>query len=157
MKIDVVIYIITISNLNVVKKIKKILVPIDGSKNSLRGLDAAISIAKVTSAEITGLYVFYLPFSAGIRFTRKMKEEAQKKAVKAIEAAIKRVQRTGIEFKYKTGGGKVGEEIIRIAERGKYDMIIIGARGITGAKELFLGSVSNYVIHKSTIPVMIVK
>lgn len=36
------------------KMIKKILVPLDGSKNSLRGLDAAISLAKQTNATIVG-------------------------------------------------------------------------------------------------------
>lgn len=36
-------------------------------------------------------------------------------------------------------------------------MIVIGARGITGAKEKFLGSVSNHVMHKSNVPVLVVK
>ena len=35
--------------------------------------------------------------------------------------------------------------------------LIIGARGLDGIKEAFLGSVSNYVLHKSKIPMMIVK
>ena len=38
-------------------KIKKILVPLDGSKNSIRGLDAAIHMARQCQATITGLYV----------------------------------------------------------------------------------------------------
>jgi nucleotide-binding universal stress UspA family protein len=38
-------------------KIKKILVPLDGSKNSLRGLDEAIYLARQCQATITGLYV----------------------------------------------------------------------------------------------------
>lgn len=36
-------------------------------------------------------------------------------------------------------------------------MIVVGARGIGGAKETVLGSVSNKVMHKSQIPVLIVK
>jgi nucleotide-binding universal stress UspA family protein len=36
-------------------------------------------------------------------------------------------------------------------------MIVIGARGRSRAKEIFLGSVSNYVVHKSKLPVLIVK
>ena len=38
-------------------EIKKILVPLDGSKNSMRGLDKAISIAKLSGGEIKRLYV----------------------------------------------------------------------------------------------------
>jgi nucleotide-binding universal stress UspA family protein len=69
-------------------KFKKILVPLDGSANSMRGLDRAIEIAKGGDAEITGFYVFHLPIAAGIKYTAKMKEDAQKKAVKAIKKPV---------------------------------------------------------------------
>jgi nucleotide-binding universal stress UspA family protein len=138
-------------------KFKKILVPLDGSKNSIRGLDRAIEIAKDSDIEITGFYVFHLPLAAGIKYTQKMKDDAQASAVKAIGPAMKRAQNAGALFKYQTGGGHIGSEIVNFAKKGKYDMIVIGARGIGGAKEVFLGSTSNYVVHKSHIPVMVVK
>jgi len=65
-------------------KFNKILVPLDGSTNATRGLYRAIEIAKGSAAEITGFYLFHLPVSAGIKYTTKMKEKAQRKAVKAI-------------------------------------------------------------------------
>ncbi len=138
-------------------KFKKILVPLDGSSNSLRGLDRAIEIAKGGDAEITGFYVFHLPIAAGIKYTAKMKEEAQRKAVKAIGPAMNKTQKAGAIFKYKTGGGNTGSEIIKFAKNGKFDMIVIGARGLGGAKEMFLGSTSNYVMHKTAVPVLVVK
>lgn len=138
-------------------KFKKILVPLDGSQNSARGLDRAIDIAKESSAEITGFYVFHLPLVAGIKYTKKMKDDAQNKAAKAIGPAIKRARQAGVSFEYKTGGGHTGSEIVKFAKKGKYDMIVIGARGLGAAKEAFLGSTSNYVTHKSTIPTLIVK
>ena len=138
-------------------KFKKILVPLDGSSNSMRGLDRAIEIAKGGDAEITGFYVFHLPVAAGIKYTAKMKEEAQRKAVKAIGPAMNKTQKAGAVFKYKTGGGNTGSEIVKFAKNGKFDMIIIGARGLGGAKEMFLGSTSNYVMHKTAVPVLVVK
>jgi nucleotide-binding universal stress UspA family protein len=138
-------------------KFKKILVPLDGSNNSTRGLERAIEIAKESKAEITGFYVFHLPLLAGVKYTQKMKDDAQKRAVKAIGPAMKRVQRAGASFKYKTAGGHTGSEIVKFAQRGKYDMIVIGARGMGGVREAFLGSTSNYVMHKTKIPVLIVK
>lgn len=138
-------------------KFKKILVPVDGSANSTRGLDRAIEIAKESDAEITGFYVFHLPLAAGIKYTKKMKEEAQKKAVKAIGPAMSRVQKAGAKFSYKTGGGNTGSEIVKFAKKGNFDMVVIGARGLGGAKEAFLGSTSNYVMHKTKIPVLVVK
>ncbi|MBM2819847.1 MAG: UspA domain protein [Nitrosarchaeum sp.] len=138
-------------------KFNKILVPLDGSNNSIRGLDKAIEIAKGSSSEITGFYVFHLPLAAGIKYTQKMKDDAQTKAIKAIGPAMKRAQKAGALFKYQTGGGHTGSEIIKFAQRGKYGMIVIGARGMGGAKEAFLGSTSNYVMHKAKIPVLVVK
>ncbi|QLH05454.1 universal stress protein [Nitrosopumilus oxyclinae] len=138
-------------------KFKKILVPLDGSSNSMRGLDRAIEIAKGGDAEITGFYVFHLPIAAGIKYTAKMKEEAQRKAVKAIGPAMNKTQKAGAVFKYKTGGGNTGSEIVKFAKNGKFDMIVIGARGLGGAKEAFLGSTSNYVMHKTAVPVLVVK
>ena len=138
-------------------KFKKILVPVDGSANSTRGLDRAIEIAKESDAEITGFYVFHLPLAAGIKYTKKMKEDAQKKAVKAIGPAMNRVQKAGAKFSYKTGGGNTGSEIVKFAKKGNFDMVVIGARGLGGAKEAFLGSTSNYVMHKTKIPVLVVK
>ena len=61
-------------------KFNKILVPVDGSNNSNRGLERAIEIAKESGAEITGFYVFHLPFAAGLKYTKTMKDQAQKKA-----------------------------------------------------------------------------
>ena len=138
-------------------KFKKILVPLDGSSNSMRGLDRAIEIAKGSDAEITGFYVFHLPVAAGIKYTAKMKDEAQRKAVKAIGPAMNKTQKAGAVFKYKTGGGNTGSEIVKFAKNGKFDMIVIGARGVGGAKEAFLGSTSNYVMHKTKVPVLVVK
>ncbi len=138
-------------------KIKKILVPVDGSANSTRGLDTAIEIAKGNDAEITGFYVFHLPIAAGIKYTEKMKDEAQKKAVKAIGPAMNRTQKAGAKFSYKTGGGNTGSEIVKFAKKGNFDMVVIGARGLGATKEAFLGSTSNYVMHKTDIPVLVVK
>lgn len=131
--------------------------PLDGSKNSMRGLDSAISISKASNAEITGLYVFHLPRLAGIKLTKTMRKEAQEHAVQSIGPAMQKADQAGAAFKYHTAGGHVGEEIVKYAEEGGFDIIVIGCRGLTGTKEKFLGSVSNYVMHKSTMPVMIVK
>jgi nucleotide-binding universal stress UspA family protein len=138
-------------------KFNKILVPLDGSSNSTRGLDRAIEIARGSGAEITGFYVFQLPVAAGIKYTQKMKDEAQRKAVKAIGPAMTRTKKAGATFKYKTGGGNAASEIVKFAQKGKFDMIVIGARGMGGVKEAFLGSTSNHVMHKTKIPVLVVK
>ena len=49
------------------------------------------------------------------------------------------------------------DEIQEMVDSKKFDLIVIGSRGMGSLKELFLGSVSNAIVHKSKIPVMIVK
>lgn len=139
------------------KAFEKILVPLDGSANSMRGLDRAIAISRASGAEITGFYVFHLPMAAGIRYTKAMRDAAQDRAVKAIGPAMRKAEQAGASFRHKTGGGNTGDEIVRAAERGGFDLIVIGARGLSGARSAFLGSVSNHVMHSSKVPVMVVK
>ena len=53
--------------------------------------------------------------------------------------------------------GSPGNEIILEAERGGFDLIVIGSRGLSSIKELFLGSVSHQVVNESKVPVLVVK
>jgi nucleotide-binding universal stress UspA family protein len=138
-------------------KLQKILVPLDGSPNAMRGLDKAIEIAKGSGGEITGYYVFHLPIMAGLKYTKKMKDDVQDKAAKAIGPAMTKVQRAGLVYKYKAGSGANGPAIVNYAKKGKFDMIVIGARGMGGVKQTLLGSTSNYVMHHAKIPVLVVK
>jgi nucleotide-binding universal stress UspA family protein len=53
--------------------------------------------------------------------------------------------------------GKPGNEIVLEAGRGGFNLIAIGSRGLSGLKELVLGSVSHQVVNESKIPVLVVK
>ena len=86
-----------------------------------------------------------------------MKDSEQDKAAKAIGPAMQKCSKEGAKFKHNTGGGHIADQIIGFAHKGKYDMSVIGARGLGGVKETFLGSVSNKVMHKSKVPVLVVK
>jgi len=53
--------------------------------------------------------------------------------------------------------GSPGERVMNTAHEQQCDLIIMGSRGLTGIKEFFLGSVSHYVVQRSSCPVLIVK
>lgn len=139
------------------RKINNILVPVDGSQNALRGVDKAIDIAKGSGATITALFVFQLPWKAGLKFSKSMETQANAKATRAIGVVKQKVEKQGLPFKWKTTGGKPGDAIVNVSRGTNADMIVIGARGLGAAKEKFFGSTSNYVMHKSTKPVLVVK
>ncbi|MFQ5782164.1 MAG: universal stress protein [Nitrosopumilus sp.] len=138
-------------------KIKKILVPLDGSSNSFRGLDAAIHMARQCQASITGLYVIGLTKprtnEAITPLEKILLEHAQKIMKKAKLMAAKK----GILFSDRVSYGDEGKRIVDVAENKNFDLIVIGSRGMGAAKEIFLGSTSNYVLHKSKKPVLVVK
>jgi len=134
----------------------KILVSLDGSKNALRGLKFAVNIAKQSSATIIGLNVISSPIF--LKKSSKIKNESIRKSNQIIKQAKMTTQDAGVSF---TGTSKVstniGKTIVAFAEKNKADMIIIGSRGPNPEIEMFLGSVANYVVNKSKIPVTIVK
>jgi nucleotide-binding universal stress UspA family protein len=138
-------------------KIKKILVPMDGSKTSFAALDSAIEIARACHATILGVHaISFLP--TGFMPSVVPYEIYQKKeAGKFMENAKIRAARKGIVFKYTITFGSPVEHILSISKSKKFDLIVIGAHGKGRVKELFLGSVSNAILHKSRVPVMIVK
>jgi nucleotide-binding universal stress UspA family protein len=137
--------------------IKRILVPLDGSKNSIRGLDNAIYLARQCQATITGIYVLPRVPVSTYRSIQYPEKEMLKDAASNMEYAKRHCAQNGIVFEKKVSFGDPGYTIIKYAKDKKFDIIVIGARGRGSIKEVFFGSVSNYVVHKSGVPVLIIK
>lgn len=136
------------------KKQLKILVPLDGSKNSLRALDTAIVLFKNQNAIITGLHVIRFP----VEFNNEIRKQYIKNAQNIMRAALKHTKQHGTKFVGKIQyGGYIGNMIVKFAHDHKFSLIIIGSRGPHPIAEMFLGSVANYVINKAKMPVLLVK
>src|SRR5574337_215246 len=137
-------------------QVKKILVPMDGSKNSFRGLDTAIYLARQCGATLTGLVVMPI-YSRSFMPITYDKKYLTKAANEFMENAKKLAAQNGIGFVGKSIIGNESIEIVDFAAKNKFDIIVIGARGLGSVKEAFLGSTSHAVVHKSNIPVLVVK
>ena len=132
------------------------MVPLDGSKNSLRGMKFAAAIAKQSGASIIGLNINSFPMF--IKTSSTLRNQAKLKSKDILKDAKAIAQKVNISFLGITQVGKnVGNTIVSFAEGHKVDMIVIGSRGPDSEHELFLGSVANYVVIKSKIPVTIIK
>lgn len=139
--------------------IKKILIPLDGSKNSFKGLDEAIYIARQCNSVITGLYVipFYVQIK-GPRFLGPYRKEMLKHAREFMNNAKILSAKKGIVFKVKIiEGDVIYEDINNFAASRGFDIIIIASRGYGQIKGWFLGSVANELVHRSRIPILVVK
>ncbi|WAR25502.1 YQA3-like protein [Mya arenaria] len=80
------------------------------------------------------------------------------KKVKALEKKYKNiVEKKGLTGKFRTGQGKPGEVVCKIAEEEKCKLVVTGTRGLGKVRRTFLGSVSDYIIHHSHVPVLVVR
>ena len=140
-----------------VTKIKKILVALDGSPNSFRGLDAAINLARYCHATITGTYVLEMVKPQVDEQISSLEKTLLEHAQKIMKKAKLKAAQNGILFFDRITYGDSGRKIVDIAQRNNFDLIVISSRGMGSLKEIFLGSTSNHVLHKSKKPVMIVK
>ena len=140
---------------------KRIMVCLDGSKNSIRGLDKAISFAKQSNAKILGVHsdTSFSAFSA-VRAPILPEKKWKKKAKELMNIAKGKVEKNNVEFEAVVIGGHTsGIDLTTFANnpKNKIDQIVIGSRGMGFPKELFFGSTSNFVLHKAKAPVTIVK
>ncbi|MBR3457989.1 MAG: universal stress protein [Selenomonadaceae bacterium] len=124
-------------------KIKKILVPVDGSVNGCKAVDEAIFLAQKCKADMDFVYVasnINKDIPSHIVFDRiweKLPEDI--KAAKHVET------------------GSIPKAILRVADSEKSDIIIMGSRGLGLFKGALIGSVSQKVVEESPIPVMVIK
>ncbi len=139
-------------------KIKNILVPVDGSKTSLKGFDLALTLAKLTDAKVTALHVIRISQDFNFPVSSEIKAKHNQSAERIIEQVKKKAKKEKIKLLGKIiRGENIGKEILKFSRNKKIDFIIIGSKGPDPGTESFFGSVANYVVHKSKIPTTIVK
>ena len=116
----------------------------------------ALNLASLTDGVITGLHVIpHVP--AGGPRTKAYDKQLLQEGKTITENAKKIADKKGIKFNSRVVRGWPGLETVKIAKSGKYDHIVMSTTGTGSAKGDMLGSVSNYVLHKSHIPVYLIK
>jgi nucleotide-binding universal stress UspA family protein len=138
-----------------------ILVPVDGSANSLRALTCAIAQAKRNGATVHVLSVYQPPDDYGMvkayLSRQRYREIAAERGKSALAPAIRKLQRSRVKHVTHIINGDIAETIARAARRLKCESIIMGTRGMSALGNLVLGSVANKVLHLTAVPVTLVK
>ena len=148
--------------------ISKIMVGIDGSKESVNAADYAIDIAKRHNAELIAVNVLtsdigYAYSSPGvesppltIREIILLAEDEVKKWLNDIE---EKADKSGIRFRSEIIMAKRSavSTMLDYAEEQKIDLIVVGTRGRSGIKKMLLGSVASGLVTYAACPVLIVK
>lgn len=141
--------------------IKQIMVCLDGSKNSERGLNVAINMAKQTDAKLIGVHIVttFGLFTA-VHNPRIPEAKWEDNERKIIDFAKNKAQKNNVKFEgVMIAGRTAGYDLATFANnpKNKIDHIVIGARGIGFPKEIFFGSTSSFILHKAKPPVTIIK
>ena len=142
-----------------VTSVKKILVPLDNSKNSFRGLSTAIYFAKLSDAKVVALHAVYAPPKGDFDTSGRFNKNHKKQLDSMMNIAQNQCEKAGVDFDEKIVYGNPGYEIAKFANasRNKIDLVVIGSRGRSSAKEIFFGSTSQFVLHKVKSPVLVIK
>ena len=95
----------------------------------------------------------------GLEFLRNLTEEAMRPRVadRRKGMLIKKATTAGVSTEFTQLAGNSGRMICQLANNWSADLILVGSRGLRGLKEMFLGSVSNYVTHHAPCSVLIVR
>ncbi|WCK52644.1 universal stress protein [Aneurinibacillus sp. Ricciae_BoGa-3] len=139
----------------------KILVPYEDSELANQSLKAAISIAKTDpSVEIDVLHVANLPIADAYSLSNtygQIRESILEYGQEVISKAKNELAKIPNKSSASVIEGLPADVILDYAKNHECELIIMGSRGLTGLKEVFLGSVSHSVVQRSSIPVLIMK
>lgn len=147
---------------------KKILVPIDGSKASRKAAEQAISIAKQFGSEIKLVTVVNLPSEEKYAFfgvnvqnafysnRKAMLKELIDQENKMLNSIIDTLDHADIKLDKIVLEGVAYEQILKLSKEENFDLIVIGRRGFSNIERFFIGSVTQRVISDAHCPVLVV-
>lgn len=147
------------------KMFEKILYPTDFSDVSKKALDYVKQLKKAGTKEVILLHIIdkrevesiarYGEVSMSLeKGLEKKMEESLKQEIAAIEAELKE---SGFDVKVRIEKGIPFREILRVEEEEQASVVVIGSHGKSCVEEMFLGSVSEKVVRKSTRPVLVIR
>ena len=141
-----------------------IVVGTDGSETATEAVRQATELAKTVGAKLK-LVSAYEPVQEG-----RLRQERQqipedllhlvnpKEDVEAVlKEAAEKAKEAGVDVETYAREGDPADAILDVAEEEKADLIIVGNKGMTGARRFLLGSVPNKVSHHAPCSVMIIR
>jgi nucleotide-binding universal stress UspA family protein len=143
---------------------RSIVVGTDGSETASKAVDAAVELAQLSGATLE-IVSAYEPVS-GQRLreeARQVPEDVQwmvnpREDVDAtLRQAAEQAEGAGVSVNTYAREGDPADAILDVAEERGADLIVVGNKGMTGAKRFLLGSVPNKVSHHAPCAVMIIR
>ncbi len=139
---------------------KKIIVAVDGSKESENAFKQAIKIAKQNKSSLLLVHVIDLrTFSTINAYDQSIVDRADKYAKDMLDGYLDEAREAGLTdvrsiIDYGSPKVKIAKEIVQ-----KYDadLIVCGATGLNAVERLLIGSVSEYIVRNASCDVLVVR
>lgn len=143
---------------------RRILVAVDGSEASNKGLREALRVAKAEAAKLFILHVVndYLVIAAmgGVAPPRDLgptlRESGERILARAKALAAKQRLKAVVVLR-EVLSGPAAEAIVREAKKQRVDLIVLGTHGRRGVGRLMLGSDAEQVARSASVPVLLVR
>lgn len=144
---------------------QRILVAIDGSATSDRGLHEAIKMASLTHAKLLLVHAiddlsFSFALQSAVAYTEDWHELLRQDGKAILSRALKAAQDAGIDAETRLSDAyvrPVHERIVAEADRWHADLIVIGTHGRRGFQRMLLGSAAESVLRIASKPVLLVR
>ena len=147
------------------KGFRKVVAAFDGSKDSVKAVQLAASLASKYGAELTVVHVYNSPamaFAGGPGMPMPDYTELEAASKDAGKSVLSRGVQLASQGGAKARGelmeaSSVVEALVSFASDEGADLIVVGTRGMTGFKKLVLGSVSTGLVSHAHCPVLVVR
>jgi len=137
----------------------KVLIPVDGSDNSLRTVGFLVQKAALYKEPLE-IHVLNVqrPFPGTIRGVHEQADKYHHdEGIKALAGARKLLDDAGVKYTYHISVGEAGEVIAHYCKDKQIQQVVMGTRGAGAVANMLLGSVATKVLHMVEVPVLLVK
>lgn len=134
---------------------QNVVVGYDGSDQAKRALDRAAQYGRA-GAKVTVVSSVGVEIHAGRSMGRRDEAETAQ-AESSLSEAQTHLKAQGVDAASIEGEGDAADVLIEAAKETGADLIIVGTRGLGGAKRALLGSVSTKVVHNAPCDVLVVR
>jgi nucleotide-binding universal stress UspA family protein len=130
----------------------------DGSDFAVLAEGHALALARQTGARLEGVCVVDHHVATRLgALSSELLDELKREGQQALDRLAQRAHEASIDVGTHLAEGQVGPTILSEAARLGADMIVIGSHGHGTLLDILMGSVSQYVLHHSSVPVCIVR
>jgi nucleotide-binding universal stress UspA family protein len=143
---------------------KRILVPVDGSAPSMKGLREALRLAKACGAKLRLVHVVDQSlalrdsaFAFGTEQILGMLRAGGEKALRSAQAAAARQGVRAETLLIEGGKGRVADAVVAAARKWRADLLVLGTHGRRGISHLVFGSDAELVVRQAPAPVLLVR